>query len=213
VAARLGGNAVIRLLICEDKRVLRAGLVALLSRPTDMLVVAQLGSSEGIVPVTTVTRPDIALIDIDMPGGTPALVNLSEALPACRTLALYDPRDPVHLMQSAAASASALIPKSVSPDVLLATIRRLARDGGSMALNARRAANGIRANPLTPREVAVLRVAAEGIPAAEIAVRLNLSPGTVRNYISRAISKTGTRNRLDAARFADRQGWLLPCTK
>lgn len=205
----------IRLLICEDMRVLRAGLVALLSQPSDMLVVAQRESSDGIVPVTTMTRPDIALIDIDMPGGIPALVSLSEAVPACRTLALYDPRNPGHIMPSAAATASALIPKSVSPDVLLATIRRLARDGGDggrTGLSSRRAATGTRSNPLTPREAAVLRVASEGISAAEIAVRLNLSPGTVRNYISRAISKTGTRNRLDAARFADRQGWLQPST-
>lgn len=203
----------INLLICEDVRVLHAGLVALLSRPTDLRVVAQLGSSDGIVPVATVTRPDIALIDIDMPGGTSALVRLGEAVPTCRTLALFDPRNPHHLMQTAAEPANALIPKSVSPDVLIATIRRLARDDGAgTKITTRRVAAGTESNPLTPREVAVLRVAAEGISAAEIAMRLNLSPGTVRNHISRAISKTGTRNRLDAARFADRQGWLLPST-
>ncbi|MGH3388676.1 MAG: response regulator transcription factor [Actinomadura sp.] len=203
----------IRLLVCENVRVLRAGLVALLSRPADLRVVAQLGSGDGIVPIATVTRPDIALIDIDMPGGTRALMSLGEIVPACRTLALYDPRDPDHIMRSVAASANALIPKSVSPDVLLTTIRHLAKaaDDGAGIIT-RRAAAGSRSNPLTPREVTVLRVASEGISAAEIATRLNLSPGTVRNYISRAISKTGTRNRLDAARFADQQGWLLPST-
>ncbi|GAA2093496.1 LuxR C-terminal-related transcriptional regulator [Actinomadura alba] len=200
----------IRTLVCENVRLLRAGLVALLSRPADIEVVAQLDDSDGIVPAAIVARPDVALIDIDMHGGPLALSVLSDAVPACRILALYSPESRGHGLGPVSAPAHALMPKTASADRVVSAVRGLARgDGLIEPFSVRRPADAI-ASPLTPRETAVLRVAAEGVSAAEIAKRLNLSPGTVRNYISRAIAKTGTRNRLDAARYADRQGWLLP---
>lgn len=201
----------IRTLVCENVRLLRAGLVALLSHPSDIQVVAQLDASDGIVPAAIVARPDVALIDVDMHGGSRALSMLGDAVPNCRTLALYDPGHPGRLTRSAIAPANALMPKTASADRVMSAVRCLARgDGLVQSTHTGRLAGATAKNPLTPQEATVLRIASEGVSAAEIAKRLNLSPGTVRNYVSRAIAKTGTRNRLDAARFADRQGWLMP---
>jgi two-component system, NarL family, response regulator DesR len=200
----------IRTLICEDVRLLRAGLVALLARPTDIEVIAQLQSSDLIEPVARVLQPDVAVIDIDMSGSQAALLRLRDALPGCHTLALSDRLGHSPQPRTAAGFAHGIIRKTAPPDFILTALRRVA-DGQKVVDPALHAASARMAgNPLTPREADVLRIAAEGVSTAEIAGRLGLSRGTVRNHISSAIAKTGTRNRLDAIRIAHKEGWLLP---
>jgi two-component system response regulator DesR len=202
----------IRTLICEDVRLLRAGLVALLSRPTDIEVIAQLQSTDLIEPVARVLQPDIAVIDIDMSGSQTALARLRDALPNCRIMVLFDRIGHSAELRSAARLAQGLIHKTAPPDLMINALRRVA--GGHRVVDPTLNHETSRAlgNPLTPREADVLRIAAEGRSTAEIAGQLGLSPGTVRNHISSAISKTGTRNRVDAIRVANDEGWLLPST-
>jgi two-component system, NarL family, response regulator DesR len=204
------GKTLIRTLICEDVRLLRAGLVALLSRPTDIEVIAQLQSSDLIEPVARVMRPDVVVIDIDMSGSQAALARLREALPTCRIMALFDRIGHGVELRWAARVAQGILRKTAPPDLIITAVRRVA--GGQRVIDPtlNHQSSRIAGNPLTQRETDVLRIAAEGVSTAEIAERLGLSPGTVRNHISSAISKTGTRNRLDAIRIALEEGWLLP---
>jgi two-component system response regulator DesR len=200
----------IRTLICEDARLLRAGLMALFSRPPDIEVVAQLQSSDLIEPVAVVLRPDVAVIDMDMSGSQAALGRLRDTLPECRIMALLDRSDIGEDLRATVRHVQGLLLKTAPPDLILGALRRVA--GGERVVDPTLDRSTARAvsNPLTPREAAVLRVAAEGISTAEIARRLGLSAGTVRNHISRAIAKTGTRTRRDAVRAADKEGWLRP---
>ena len=197
-------------MICEDAWQLRAGLVALFSRAADITVVAQLQSTDKMTPVVIMSRPDVAVIDIDMPGAPEALTLLRDVLPTCRTLVLFNRDNRGHFLHPATGLAQGLMLKTASSDLILTAVRRVASGERVIDPILARRASCAAANPLTPREIIVLRVAAEGVSAPEIAKRLNLSPGTVRNYISQAITKTGTRNRLDAIRIARKQGWLLP---
>lgn len=199
----------IRTLICEDVRLLHAGLVALLSRPTDIEVIAQLQSSDLIEPVARVLRPDVAVIDIDMSGSQAALARMRDALPGCHIMALSDRLGHSSELRAATRFAQGIIRKTAPADLILTGLRRVA--GGQRVVDPtlHHAASRMAGNPLTPREADVLRIAAEGYSTAEIAGRLGLSPGTVRNHISSAISKTGTRNRIDAIRIAHEEGWLF----
>jgi two-component system response regulator DesR len=185
-------------------------LVALLSRPTDIEVIAQLQSSDLIEPVARVLQPDVAVIDIDMSGSQAALLRLREGLPDCHTLALSDLVGHRTPLRAVTHFAHGIIRKTAPPDLILTALRRVA--GGHKVVDPalHDASSRMAGNPLTPREADVLRIAAEGVSTAEIAGRLGLSPGTVRNHISSAISKTGTRNRSDAIRIAHQEGWLLP---
>jgi two-component system response regulator DesR len=200
----------IRTLICEDVRLLRAGLVALLSRPSDIEIIAQLQSSDLIEPVARVLQPDVAVVDLDMSGSPTALARLRDALPNCRIIALFDRIGHRTELRSAARLAQGLIRKTAPPDLIITALRRVAGGQRVMDPTLGRESSRMLGSPLTPREVDVLKIAAEGNSTAEIASLLGLSPGTVRNHISSAISKTGTRNRIDAIRIADEEGWLLP---
>jgi two-component system response regulator DesR len=200
----------IRTLICEDVRLLRAGLIALLSRPTDIEVIAQLQSSDLVEPVARVLRPDVAVIDIDMPGSLAAMARLRDTLPTCRIMALFDRIGHSTELRSAARLTSGIVRKTAPPDLIITALRRVAVGQRVVDPTLNHNSVHVTGNPLTPREADVLRIAAEGVSTMEIAERLGLSPGTVRNHISSAISKTGTRNRLDAIRIAHEEGWLLP---
>lgn len=202
------GNPLIRVLVLEDARLLREGIVALLSQPTDIEVVAELDSDDQFVRIVTTMRPDIALIDAEMPGGTTALEQLRSLLPGCRAVALLGRGDAG--AHPAAAHAHGVLLKNTSEEFMMTTIRRVA--DGERVVDPTIARNWpeLASNPLTPREGDVLHEAAAGVSTAEIALRLGLSPGTVRNYISRAISKTGARDRHHAVRIADQKGWLPP---
>lgn len=201
---------VIRVLIAEDMHLIRGALVALLSLEDDMEVVAELERGDEIVATAERVRPDVAVVDIDLPGldGLTAAEQLHAVLPGCRTLVLTGLSQPGNLLRALKAHVRGFIVKDAPADSLADGIRRVAAgqrviDPGLVA-----AALETGASPLTGRESDVLRAAQDGISTGEIATRLSLSPATVRNYLSNAISKTGARNRIDAIRIARDAGWL-----
>ncbi|GAA5040201.1 two-component system response regulator DesR [Thermocatellispora tengchongensis] len=200
----------IRVLIAEDMRILRDTLVALLELEDDLEVVAELGSGQDIVPAALEHRPDVALIDIDLPGtdGLTAAADLRRRLPECRTLILTGLGRPGTLRRALAAQVSGFLKKDAPAQELLDAVRRVA--AGERVIDTKLALAALETadNPLSPREAEVLRRHATGASAAEIAAEMHLTYGTVRNYLAAAVTKLGARNRVDAARIADEAGWL-----
>ena len=200
----------IRVLIAEDMHMIRGALVALLSLEDDMEVVAELERGDEIVATAQRTQPDVAVVDIDLPGldGLTAAAQLHTALPECRTLILTGLSQPGNLLRALEAHVRGFIVKDAPADSLADGIRRVAAGHRVIDPDLVAAALETGASPLTGRESDVLRAAGDGITTGEIAHRLALSPATVRNYLSNAISKTGARNRIDAIRIARDAGWL-----
>ncbi|GAA2590407.1 response regulator transcription factor [Actinomadura fulvescens] len=200
----------IRILLAEDMHMIRAALVALLQRERDIEVVAEVSSGNDIVPTALEHRPDVAVIDIMLPGvdGITAAAELHEELPHCRTLLLTGVGRPGDLRRALAAHASGFILKDAPPQQLAEAVRRVADGLRVIDPQLAVAALEIEHSPLSEREINVLRLAAEGLDAPQIADRLNLSIGTVRNYLTAIVSKLGARNRLDAVRIATGAGWL-----
>ena len=194
-------------MVCADARLLRTGLVALLSQPADIEVVVQVNSSRLIVPMAIVMRPNVAVIDVDMPDGPAAVDQLFDAVPGCRALALTSRRGD-RASVPVAGRARGTISKAASPDFIVAAVRQVAEGDRVTDPDVTGEVTRVTDSPLTRRETDVLREAAEGLSTSEIAERLGLSPGTVRNYISRAIAKTGTHRRVDAVRLAAHNGWI-----
>ena len=200
----------IRVLIAEDMHLIRGALVALLSLEDDMEVVGELERGDEIVATAQRTRPDVAVVDIDLPGldGLTAAAQLHAALPECRTLILTGLSQPGNLLRALEAHVRGFIVKDAPADSLADGIRRVAAGHRVIDPDLVAAALETGASPLTGRESDVLRAAGDGITTSEIAHRLALSPATVRNYLSNAITKTGARNRIDAIRIARDAGWL-----
>jgi two-component system, NarL family, response regulator DesR len=201
---------VIRVLIAEDMHLIRGALVALLSLEDDMDVVAELERGDEIIATALRVRPDVAVVDIDLPGldGLTAAEQLQEALPECRTLILTGLSQPGNLLRALKAHVRGFIVKDAPADSLADGIRRVAAGHRVIDPDLVAAALETGASPLTGRESDVLRAAEDGITTSEIGSRLALSPATVRNYLSNAITKTGARNRIDAIRIARDAGWL-----
>ncbi|WP_326626513.1 response regulator transcription factor [Nonomuraea fuscirosea] len=200
----------IRVLLAEDMHMIRAALTALLRLESDIEVVAEVTSGDEIVPEAMRVRPDVAVLDIDLPvvDGITAAAVLRERLPSCRVLVLTAMGQPGHVRRALAAGIEAFLVKDAPGDRLAESIRRTA--AGLRVLDAELVSSALEygESPLTPRETTVLREAARGASAEEIATRLHLSPGTVRNYLTGAINKTGARNKIDAIRIAEDGGWL-----
>jgi two-component system response regulator DesR len=200
----------IKVLIAEDMHMIRGALVALLSLEEDMQVVAELDRGDQIVPTALATQPDVAVVDIDLPGldGLTAAEQLHQRLPQCQTLVLTGLSQPGNLLRALKVHVRGFIVKDAPAETLADGIRRVSR--GERVLDPELVAAALEtgSSPLTPREADVLRAAEDGIPTEQIAVRLSLSPATVRNYLSNAISKIGGRNRIDAIRIARDAGWL-----
>ncbi|MGH3715819.1 MAG: response regulator transcription factor [Micromonosporaceae bacterium] len=200
----------IRVLIAEDMHMIRSALVALLSLEDDIEVVAELARGDQVVDAARRTRPDVAVLDIDMPGldGLAVAAQLRRELPDCRALILTGLSRPGHLLRALQAHALGFIVKNKPAASLVDGVRRVAR--GERVLDPELVAAALEtgASPLTPRETDVLRAADSGISTEEIATTLFLSPATVRNYLSHAITKVGARNRIDAIRIARDAGWL-----
>jgi two-component system, NarL family, response regulator DesR len=200
----------IRILLAEDQDMVRGALAALLGLETDMEVVAQVERGDKVVAAALAARPDVALLDIEMPGldGIDAAAALRLAVPSCTVLILTTFGRPGYLARAMRAGVSGFLVKD-APAAELATAIRRARKG-ERVIDPGLAAAALAAgpNPLTRRECEVLRAAADGDTVADIAAALSLSEGTVRNYLSTAIAKTGARNRVEAARLAVDQGWL-----
>ena len=200
----------IRVLIAEDMHMIRGALVALLSLEDDMQVVAELERGDQIVPTALATRPNVAVIDIDLPGldGLTAADRLYQRLPECRTLVLTGLSQPGNLLRALKVHVRGFIVKDAPAETLANGVRRVAKGERVIDPELVAAALETGSTPLTPRETDVLRAAEHGIPTDQIAARLSLSPAIVRNYLSNAISKVGGRNRIDAIRIARDDGWL-----
>ncbi|MFI6600692.1 response regulator [Nonomuraea sp. NPDC050536] len=201
----------IRLLLAEDQHVIREALVALLGLEPDLEVVEAVDSGDKVVAAALVHRPDVAVLDVDMPGtadGLDAAGELRAKLPECRTLMLTGHGKPGHLRRALASQVDGFMLKTASPEELSAAIRKVAR--GERVLDPALAATAwnLADNPLTPREADVLRLVAGGAEAAEIAGGLFLSAGTVRNYITAIIAKLNARTPTDAVRIASEAGWI-----
>ncbi|MEU1947523.1 response regulator transcription factor [Streptomyces sp. NPDC020125] len=200
----------IKLLLAEDQGMMRGALALLLGLEEDFEIVAQLGNGDEIVPRALKTRPDVALLDIELPGrsGLDAAAELREALPRCQVLILTTFGRPGYLRRAMEAGAAGFLVKDGPVEELAVAIRRIL--AGERVIDPGLAAAALSAgpNPLTQRERDVLSAAVDGATVADIAVKVHLSPATVRNYLSSAIGKTQTRNRMEAVRAARQNGWL-----
>ncbi|MFB4295278.1 response regulator [Actinomadura sp. NTSP31] len=200
----------IRLLLADDQELIRTALSALLDLEDDFEVVASVGRGDEVVAAVLEHRPDVALLDIEMPGtdGLAAAAVLAEKAPGCRVVILTTFGRAGYLRRAMAAGAAGFVVKDARAEALADAVRRVAR--GERVVDPALAAATLAAgdSPLTPREVDVLGTARSGATVAQIAATLHLSEGTVRNYLSAAIAKTGTRNRMEALRVADERGWL-----
>ena len=200
----------IRVLIAEDQAMVRGALASLLALEEDIEVVAEAGRGDAAVEQARAHRPDVALLDIEMPGldGLAAAAVIARELPETRTLILTTFGRPGYLRRAIDGGAAGFLLKD-APAAQLADAVRVVHAGGRVidpALAAAAIADGV--SPLTEREHEVLAAARDEATAADIAARLYLSEGTVRNYLSAAIRKLGARNRGDALRIAEEKGWL-----
>jgi two-component system response regulator DesR len=201
---------VIRVLIAEDMHMIRGALVALLSLESDMEIVAELERGDLVVEEALRTSPDVAILDIDLPGldGLGAAAELHRRLPECKTLVLTGLSQPGNLLRALQVHVRGFIVKDAPAETLADGVRRVLAGERVIDPELRAAAIDTGSTPLTPREADVLRAAESGISTDEMANKLCLSPATVRNYLSNAISKVGGRNRIDAIRIARNAGWL-----
>ena len=200
----------IRVLIAEDQAMIRAALASLLAFEDDIEVVAQVERGDEVVDAVRKARPDVALLDIEMPGldGISVAGVIARELPPTRSLILTTFGRPGYLRRALGEGASGFLHKDAPAEELAAAIRTVA--GGGTAVDPTLAAAAITEgdSPLTPREHEVLAASASNDTAADIAATLYLSEGTVRNYLSTAIRKLGARNRREAVEIAEQKGWL-----
>ena len=200
----------IRLILAEDQGMVRGALAALLELEDDLEVVGQVARGDEIVDIVRELRPDVALLDIELPGldGIAAAAEVRRQVPATRVLMLTTFGRPGYLRRAMEAGASGFLVKDGPIEGLADAIRRVV--AGETVVDPQLAGQALRAvvSPLTPRERDVLAAAEDGATVADIASRLHLSASTVRNYLSDAIGKTGTRNKTEAALLARRNGWL-----
>ncbi|MEV6647265.1 response regulator transcription factor [Amycolatopsis sp. NPDC051371] len=200
----------IKVLVAEDMHIVRGALVALLRLEPDIEVVAEVASGPEILPAARSTAADVAIIDIDLPGkdGLTVAGEMHDQLPGCRTLILTSLGRPGTLRRALEAKVSGFLLKDAPPDNLANAVRGVVAGrrmvDGDLALAAWDTVDC----PLTARELDVLRMTSEGYGTVEVAARLYLSAGTVRNYLTTVVAKLGARNRVDAIRVARESGWL-----
>jgi two-component system response regulator DesR len=200
----------IRILVAEDMPIIRKALVALLGLEADFAVVADVGRGDAIVPTALEVRPDIALLDIDLPGmsGLDAADGLRRELPDCRIIILTGLGHPGNMLRALSSHVRGFVVKDAPVETLVDGIRRVAAGGRVIDPDLVAAAVETGTSPLTAREADVLRAAGDGRSTEEIGRLLALSPATVRNYLSNSITKTGARNRIGAIRTARDAGWI-----
>ena len=200
----------IRVLIAEDQAMVRGALKALLAMEQDIEIVGEADHADGVMAVARASHPDVALLDIEMPGGDGISVagQLRKELPSCRTLILTTFGRPGFLRRAMEAGASGFMLKDAPAHELAVAIRRTM--AGERVVDPGLAAAALSAgvSPLSEREREVLNASRGGAGIAEIAKALFLSEGTVRNYLSSAIQKLEVSNRMEAARLAEDRGWL-----
>ncbi len=200
----------IRTFVAEPTTLTREGLVALLSREHDIELIATVQRAEEVVAAARALRPDVVLLAAAFPGhdGIDIARALRAALPECRCAILSSGRRLRDVQRAIAAQVHGFLVHDCPAEFLTEAIRQLA--SGNKVIDPRLAlgAPGSKPCPLTSRELEALKAAAQGSTTAEIAASLFLTRGTVRNYLSRAIAKTGARNRVGAIRIAEESGWL-----
>ncbi|MEU8674458.1 response regulator transcription factor [Streptomyces sp. NPDC048560] len=200
----------IRLVIAEEMPMLRGALVALLQMEPDFHVVAEVGHWDDLLPTALEYRPDVAVIDIDLPGtdGLTAVAKLRTCLPSCRLLVITSLGTTASLRRTLANQVDGYLLKDALPSDLTEAIRKLV--AGQRVIDPQLALSPLDgpAPQLTPREVSVLRLTADGEDVRVIAQELHLSAGTVRNYLTAIVHKLGARNRVDAVRIARENGLI-----
>jgi two-component system response regulator DesR len=200
----------VRVLLAEDQAMVRGALAALLSLEEDIEIVAEASRGDEVLPAALDALPDVALLDIEMPGGDgiSAAAALTERLPSCRTIILTTFGRTGYLKRAMESGAAGFLLKDAPAAELASAIRRVMN--GERVVDTTLAASALseRGTPLTDRERDVLLASADGATIREVAAKLYLSEGTVRNYLSSAIQKLGVRNRVEAVRIAERKGWL-----
>lgn len=207
----------IRTILAHHGALIRGAIAFVLETEDDIDVVAEVGRYEEVVDTVLTHRPHVAVLDLDLlpcsPAGLsadlPGLWALHRTLAGCNVLVLAEVRKSLALGPMLAGQQPGLgfLAKDGPPERLVAAVRKVA--GGEPVLDPELVVSALRTrSPLTPRETQVLSVAAEGVPVPEVADRLMLSPGTVRNHLSRVIGKTGARTRIEAVRIAQDSGWI-----
>jgi two-component system response regulator DesR len=200
----------IRVLLAEDQAMVRGALSALLGLEEDIEIVAEASRGDEVVPAALASLPDVALLDIEMPGGDGlwAAAALKEQLPSCHTIILTTFGRTGYLKRAMESGAVGFLLKDAPAAELASAIRRVM--DGERVVDTALAASALseRDTPLTDRERDVLGASADGATIRDVAAKLSLSEGTVRNYLSSAIQKLGARNRLEAVRIAEQKGWL-----
>jgi two-component system response regulator DesR len=200
----------IRLLLADDQALVRGALATLLDLEPDMTVVAEVGRGDEVVAAARKSQPDVALLDVEMPGldGIEATRELRAALPEVKVVIVTTFGRPGFLRRALVAGANGFVVKDTPARQLADAVRRVS--SGLRVVDPNLAADSLAVgeSPLTSRETEVLRAARNGGSVSDIAGAVFLSEGTVRNHLSAAIGKTGARNRADAVRIAEENGWL-----
>jgi two-component system response regulator DesR len=200
----------IRILLAEDQAMVRGALAALLRLEGDMEIVAEVARGDEVLPAALRSQPDVALLDIEMPGGSglAAAQALRDRLPACRVVIVTTFGRSGYLRQAMEGGAVGFLLKDAPAAELAKALRRVV--AGERVVDPELALTALTegSNPLTAREREVLAASLNGASIAEIAAQLVISEGTVRNHLSAGIQKLGVQNRIEAARLAESKGWL-----
>jgi two-component system response regulator DesR len=201
---------VINVMIVENMDLLRGALAAVLASEDDMDVVAQLALSDDVLAAAREHHPDVVIVDVERcdPDGLALARQVRVEQPDCQVLALTTQRTAEALRHILDARIRGFLDKDTPPSQLVESVRRIA--SGEWVIDPLLAVAALHPddNPLTARQREVLRLAADGVPSGEIAQRLFLSAGTVRNYLSAAIRKIGAQNLMEAIHLAKKAGWL-----
>lgn len=205
----MSGNP-LRLLIAEDVELVAEAFEALLSTEPAFEVVARVGRGDHVLPAVEKHRPDVALLDVDMPGATgiEAARLVTDAYPECKVVLLTALPGSGHVHRALTAGASGYLVKATTGARLIDAIKTVA--AGTIVIDPQLAADALRSGPnaLSDREQTILRFVDEGLGTRAIAAELFLSHGTVRNYLSTIMTKLDARSRVEAVRVAHRRGWL-----
>lgn len=200
----------IGVLLAEDQAMVRGAIASLLSLEDDIEVLGEAARGDQVLELALRVRPDVAVLDIEMPGrsGLEVAADLARQLPECRVLIVTTFGRPGYMRRAMEAGAAGFLLKDAPAAELAQAIRRAVAGERIVDPGLAAAALAEGASPLTAREQEVLRAARQGGTVAEIARQLHLSPGTTRNHLSSIMQKIGASTRVEAIRIAEEKGWL-----